>query len=690
MANENKYQSLSQIDYCMRQYFSRYMAPALTNEVRSLRQKQSREFRDSWNQNASPFVPVNMQIRNADMQLKVNSTWYKKTSDDLISRCKAWWGKDAKFSKDYQTFLDSFYRELVRQNGGKGSEKLAAFAENYVARRFQDFILEQLAREKVPKNSATYIARKAMDDSFLGLLPKIGPKEGEHDSLIEKKAEDLYNPNMLEQGMAISGAMAIDAAMTGGYASGNSLLVKGATKAGIKVAPKTASFLNSAWSGATIDGSLRAGLAIGNNKGWQNEKYAKQDSKEIFHDEDAIKKIQTGSDAIRKANTEVMYQLNSQLERKIKTSAPTFSMYSRKEMDHFYASHKNQPEKLLSQIKADFSRQAIPFRENSQPASWMLKLDKKRLEQCASGFYAIAMEMSKRKREWINVAGRHMTFKEVSQRAFDYAQAAVILEKKHAAPKAVLQKDSWDENMRQLDDIINQTAIPASYTPQEGYVETCNNPAGIQDSGTQSGNQEQSSTLTKEMFSGWEDALDKVGLSGFSDVTKNMGYVLAMLPDMIIGMFTGKNPNLQLEDNLLPLSAIFGGMFVRNPLLKLLLVGFGGANLLNNAGHAALGIAKNTAVQNPTYKKYEEECLNPRISHPAIKGNSMIADVDGKPCVIGISETAIDAYEKGFLPLSTLANAVLRKYDENSALAAGEYERGIGQQEHLDQSKGIK
>lgn len=153
--------------------------------------------------------------------------------------------------------------------------------------------------------------------------------------------------------------------------------------------------------------------------------------------------------------------------------------------------------------------------------------------------------------------------------------------------------------MRQLDDIINQTAIPAAYTQQEGSVETGNNPAGIQDSGTQSGNQEQNSTLSKEMFSGWEDALDKVGLSGFGDVTKNMGYVLAMLPDMIIGMFTGKNPNLQLEDNLLPLSAIFGGMFVRNPLLKLLLVGFGGANLLNNAGHAALGIAKTLLFKIP-------------------------------------------------------------------------------------------
>lgn len=96
-------------------------------------------------------------------------------------------GKDTKFAKDYQTFLDSFYKELIRQNGGKSSEKLAAFAENYVANRFQGLIIEQLAREKVPKNSATYIARKAFDDSLLGLLPKIGPKEGEHDSLIAQK-----------------------------------------------------------------------------------------------------------------------------------------------------------------------------------------------------------------------------------------------------------------------------------------------------------------------------------------------------------------------------------------------------------------------------------------------------------------------------------------------------------------------
>lgn len=69
-----------------------------------------------------------------------------------------------------------------------------------------------------------------------------------------------------------------------------------------------------------------------------------------------------------------------------------------------------------------------------------------------------------------------------------------------------------------------------------------------------------------------------------------------MLPDMIIGMFTGKTPNLKLQDNLMPLAAIVGGMFVKNPLLKLLLIGFGGANILNKAGHAAIsdGLAKVT------------------------------------------------------------------------------------------------
>ena len=82
--------------------------------------------------------------------------------------------------------------------------------------------------------------------------------------------------------------------------------------------------------------------------------------------------------------------------------------------------------------------------------------------------------------------------------------------------------------------------------------------------------------------------LSSFGLNGMSDIGHNLGYVLAMLPDMILGAFTGKTKSLGLKDNLMPLASIVAGMFVRNPILKMVLVGMGGLNLLNKAGHEAI------------------------------------------------------------------------------------------------------
>lgn len=61
-----------------------------------------------------------------------------------------------------------------------------------------------------------------------------------------------------------------------------------------------------------------------------------------------------------------------------------------------------------------------------------------------------------------------------------------------------------------------------------------------------------------------------------------------------------------------------------------------------------------------TYKTYSDEPLNKRISNPVMKGSSMVATIDGKPMVINISDNAVDAYERGNVPLNTLANAVLQ------------------------------
>lgn len=187
---------------------------------------------------------------------------------------------------------------------------------------------------------------------------------------------------------------------------------------------------------------------------------------------------------------------------------------------------------------------------------------------------------------------------------------------------------------------------------------------------------------------GWDGLFDSVGLTGFSDVFKNLGYVLAMLPDMMIGMFTGKTKSLSVQQNLLPIAAIVMGMFVRNPLLKMLLIGLGGANLLNKATHEILG--ETPSAKEVRYRPYADERLNARISHPQLNGNLLVATIDGIPCTVTLQESVVDAYQKGTLPINTLANAVLAKYDEQRMEVEQNYERQMAESEHREISRGIR
>ena len=187
---------------------------------------------------------------------------------------------------------------------------------------------------------------------------------------------------------------------------------------------------------------------------------------------------------------------------------------------------------------------------------------------------------------------------------------------------------------------------------------------------------------------GWEGLLKNFGLNGFSDIGNNLGYVIAMLPDILVGMFTGKTQSLGLKANMMPIAAILAGMFVKNPLLKMTLIGMGGANLLNKAGHEALANKRkgndgnavsygNTTAQAVQYKSYPDEPLNPRIANPVLQGNCLVATIDRVPYTIQLPEHVVGAYQAGALPLNTLANAVLAKNDQMRQMA----ERNYGEQE---------
>lgn len=187
---------------------------------------------------------------------------------------------------------------------------------------------------------------------------------------------------------------------------------------------------------------------------------------------------------------------------------------------------------------------------------------------------------------------------------------------------------------------------------------------------------------------GWEGLLKNFGLNDFSDIGNNLGYVIAMLPDILVGLFTGKTQSLGLKDNMMPIAAILAGMFVKNPLLKMTLIGMGGVNLLNKAGHEALANKResndgnavsydNTTSQAVQYKSYPDEPLNPRIAYPVLQGNCLVATIDRVPYTIQLPEHVVGAYQAGALPLNTLANAVLAKSDQMRQMA----EHNYGEQE---------
>ena len=73
-----------------------------------------------------------------------------------------------------------------------------------------------------------------------------------------------------------------------------------------------------------------------------------------------------------------------------------------------------------------------------------------------------------------------------------------------------------------------------------------------------------------------------------------------------------------------------------------------------------------------------------------MKGYSLVATIDGVPSSITIDERTADAYYKGKIPLNTLCNAVLRKYDEQYEAFNQNYVQRLDDAEDRTLSRGIK
>lgn len=185
---------------------------------------------------------------------------------------------------------------------------------------------------------------------------------------------------------------------------------------------------------------------------------------------------------------------------------------------------------------------------------------------------------------------------------------------------------------------------------------------------------------------GWGSLMSDLGFTGLGDIGHNLGYVIAMMPDILVGMLTGKTQSLHLRDNLIPMASVVAGLFVKNPVLKMVLIGMGGLNLVNKAGHESL--ERHNNPDGPRFKRYDDQELNPRITGPVINGNCLVANIDRTPSSVMLPDNVVAAYQSGALPLNTLANAVLARHDANSLMAQENYRAAT--QENQSQTRQIR
>lgn len=737
MARNN--QHFGELEYCFNQYFSKYCAPVITKDYRYYHRKQTEEFNKAYNEvpaniGAGSVMQGMIRVQTANVNASSSGKWNKKNLDDFIGGVVNKIVSSKNFKKDWENLIDRYRESLIAKLGTKGyirveeelekveKRKFVDPAVHYGQIRFMELLKEHLARTDMPKSSLEYILKEGANSSIMMTLAdrfmrgrNLSPAEEENRELGNK----LYKPSKAEKAGAFAFGAVMDAPALDGVGSVAAVPLKATAKgaagyalkggavkfggwleekAAYKVATK-ASYVKGLISGAAVDAGFNY---------WASSKISldaakKQYSKAVFGNEDTLGKYQKGALGYRKSGTEYISNVNDGLGKKIKVAPirPHVSdSVTHKDSGQLLTATNGNSRKLLKTITTALSHQALPYDSRAPIPAWMLNKTAKQCRAFATSFFSIAKQMSTQGLPVWNLNGRNMTLAQVSQRAGDYARAAVQIDKinaeKQVARAAVYSRNHQDSRQEKRDhydtgayNAVGQSASPpvvsSAVSPSEPLnTQHYQNMA----MGTQQIKNPMSETSPYPNMlqtAGWGKYLDNAGLN-VSDVTKNLGYVFAMLPDMLISMFTGKSSSFTIGNNILPLAAVAAGMFSHNPLLKLMLMGFGGVNLLNNAGHEALGLSTPKATPR-NYKQYADEPLNPRLNNVFMKGRSLIADIDNRPVVINISDTAVDAYEKKAIPLNTLANAVLRKYDENRSMASNTYDKSLAALESQEQQR---
>ena len=195
--------------------------------------------------------------------------------------------------------------------------------------------------------------------------------------------------------------------------------------------------------------------------------------------------------------------------------------------------------------------------------------------------------------------GTEISVSDATIRAMQYEAFVHAIKKEQSARKEASQVAATPKTDR----VAKADVSPAAQTDNAQQTTQAVNAAKSDNETIESAHPQSTGNYT-----GWSNLLDSLGLAGSGDTFRHLGLTLATLPDMLLGVFTGKTRSVGLnKSTMMPLAALIGGTFIKNPLLKIPLMLYGGANLVNKVGQEALADLQPPAISNiPTKNSIPE------------------------------------------------------------------------------------
>lgn len=564
-------------------------------------------------------------------------------------------------------------------------------AEAYVNDRIKDRVIDDIADYMKPGNTLSYSFYKIKDESFITNVPSMvkglavggynlfqnlrggtpyTPEEAaaERDyaeAMIEKRSLEKYDPNSLERYVSNKALEAVDFATFSaipGSNSGYGLLMNALFEEG---------FFYYRMATETVDDADRAKMARGEYV-YGKDPYARYGSALFGPASADFWKIRYAS---AKPGSEDVVWWDDRLHHHVplpKTyegaKEALVQQHYREDINavndvfwkSFGASGEQSQEMIEQVLIPKVVARGFYVDLGHEVPSWMASKSDAELYALCTRFSSMAFEMTEKGVDTIILGDKTLRLDEVVQRAYDYAGALKQSQERQQAARYEAQARKEHEQ---------QVARPSSgdVDPAMAHRASFSHTADGQPSQAGGTSQTEDDEVRQKRSAssgdGWESLKKMLGLHGAGAAAKNIPDLIANLPDLLMGMFSGRSKHASLNDSLLPLGCVMMGCFVKNPLLRLLLFGFGAMNLLsrfNKDRQEQTGMTEGRQF----YRPYDEEPLDGRITQPVVKavngGSVLVMKVDGKDYITTLPAAAADAYARGALPLSTLANHVLK------------------------------